>query len=72
MTLDLRGLKCPWPAIRLGKALRELPADAAQLAVIADDPRAGAEMAEVASEAGWALRPDPTDPDHFHVNRATS
>jgi len=36
-TLDLRGLKCPLPALLAKKALARLPADSI-LTVVADDP----------------------------------
>ena len=51
--LDLRGLRCPWPALRLARALRSgapLP-----LRVIADDPAAPAEMRAVAEARGLLL-----------------
>jgi tRNA 2-thiouridine synthesizing protein A len=38
-TLDLRGLKCPLPAMLAKKALARLPSGAA-LTVLADDPMA--------------------------------
>lgn len=47
--LDLRGMRCPWPAIRVGRALRE--GEGAVIAV-ADDPAAPGEIAAVAAAAG--------------------
>lgn len=42
--IDARGLRCPWPAIRLARALR----DGAEVVEIgADDPAAPAELARV-------------------------
>ena len=52
--LDLRGLRCPWPAIRVARALRE---GAAPLVVVADDPAAPGEIAAVAAAAGYATAP---------------
>lgn len=49
--VDARGLKCPWPALRLARALRE--ADSA--VIVADDPIAPAEIAALASEQGWRV-----------------
>ncbi len=50
--LDLRGLRCPWPALRVGRALRE--GDVPVMAV-ADDPAATAEIAAVAAARGWVV-----------------
>lgn len=48
--LDLRGMRCPWPALRVGRALRE--GDAPVVAV-SDDPLAPGEIAAVATARGW-------------------
>ncbi|WP_019831598.1 sulfurtransferase TusA family protein [Sphingomonas sp. PR090111-T3T-6A] len=50
--LDLRGLRCPWPAIRVARAIREAGAGVAIVAV-ADDPIAPREIGAVAAERGW-------------------
>jgi tRNA 2-thiouridine synthesizing protein A len=52
--LDLRGLRCPWPALRVARALREAAVDDILL-VMADDPAAPGEIAAVAAERGWTL-----------------
>ena len=49
--VDARGMRCPWPALRLARAMRD--ADAAIL--LADDPRAGREAAALAAEHGWTI-----------------
>ena len=54
--LDLRGMRCPWPAIRVGRALREAAGGAVILAV-ADDPAAPREIGAVAEERGWRIGP---------------
>lgn len=46
--IDARGLRCPWPAIRLARALRE---GAAVVDILADDPAAPTELAAVATAA---------------------
>lgn len=68
MRLDLRGLRCPWPALRLARALRE---GAERIEVLADDPAAPAELAAVAEAAGaaFAVQPDATE-IVFHIHRA--
>lgn len=46
--IDARGLRCPWPAIRLARALRD---GADSVEIIADDPAAPGELAAVAAAA---------------------
>ncbi|WP_033920891.1 sulfurtransferase TusA family protein [Sphingomonas sp. 37zxx] len=49
LLIDARGLKCPWPAIRLGRALR---AGASIIEIIADDPAAERELTALAVAHG--------------------
>ncbi len=50
--IDARGMRCPWPAVRLARALR----DGAQIVeIIADDPQAASELAAVAAAANAAV-----------------
>lgn len=51
--IDARGMRCPWPAIRLGRALRDGPA---AVEILADDPAAARELTAVATAAGRVLR----------------
>lgn len=53
MRIDARGMLCPWPAIRLARGIREGGDDVIE--VLADDPKAAGELAEVAAAAGWAF-----------------
>lgn len=53
MRVDARGMLCPWPAIRLARAMREGGTDVIEL--LADDPKAAGELAEVAAAAGWTI-----------------
>ncbi|SOB87326.1 tRNA 2-thiouridine synthesizing protein A [Sphingomonas guangdongensis] len=53
MTLDARGLRCPWPALRLARVLRD---GAATVTLLADDPNAEAECRAVAEARGGRLR----------------
>ena len=48
MRIDARGLRCPWPAIRLARALRE---GADRVEIVADDPAAPGQLAAVAAAA---------------------
>lgn len=50
--IDARGMRCPWPAIRLARALRG--SDDA-VAVLADDPAAERELRAVAEAAGRVI-----------------
>lgn len=52
-TLDLRGLRCPWPALRLARALRE--GLALPCTIHADDPRAEAELKVLTQNLGLTL-----------------
>lgn len=45
------GMKCPWPALRAARAMRE--ADA--ILIEADDPIAGTELAALAQQHGWTF-----------------
>ncbi|MDZ3830244.1 MAG: sulfurtransferase TusA family protein [Sphingopyxis sp.] len=51
--VDARGMRCPWPAVRLARAMREFR----DVTLVADDPRAGAEVAALAAEHGWCVEP---------------
>jgi tRNA 2-thiouridine synthesizing protein A len=52
--LDLRGMRCPWPALRVARALRDADEGTVFLAV-ADDPVAPREIGAVATERGWRV-----------------
>lgn len=49
--VDARGLRCPWPALRLAKAMR----DAGAVTILTDDPAAPREIAALAAAQGWTL-----------------
>jgi tRNA 2-thiouridine synthesizing protein A len=51
--IDARGLRCPWPALRVGKALRE---GAGAIEVAADDPAAERELRALAATTGCGFR----------------
>ena len=61
--VDARGLRCPWPVLRLARAMRE----ARDVTILADDPAAPAEIAALAGANGWKIS---SIPDGFHVERA--
>ena len=63
--VDARGLLCPWPVLRLARAARERGAGTIRL--VADDPSASAEIAQLCLERGWALERDPGDQTQFNV-----
>ena len=52
--LDLRGLRCPWPAIRVARAIRDAGPGGAVILAVADDPIAPREITAVAEERGWS------------------
>jgi tRNA 2-thiouridine synthesizing protein A len=55
--VDARGLKCPWPALRLARAMRE----SSRVRISADDPQAAAEFRALCAEQGWSLTENATD-----------
>ncbi|WP_342454702.1 sulfurtransferase TusA family protein [Sphingomonas sp. H160509] len=50
--IDARGMHCPWPAVRLARALRD---GATRVEVIADDPQAPTELAAVVASANATI-----------------
>ena len=50
--IDARGMRCPWPAVRLARALRD---GAQRVEVLADDPQAPAELSAVAEASNAAV-----------------
>ena len=50
--VDARGMLCPWPVLRLGRAARDLGA-AGTIRILADDPAAPRELALLCAERGW-------------------
>jgi tRNA 2-thiouridine synthesizing protein A len=67
--IDARGLLCPWPALRLARAARQMAGRGA-VRLIADDPIAPAEIAKLCAERGWACARDPADPAAFDIDLA--
>ncbi len=51
--VDARGLKCPLPALRLARAVRE--GGTARYDLLADDPAAEADIPALCRERGWTL-----------------
>lgn len=52
--LDARGMRCPWPAVRLARTMRER---GGPVLILADDPIAPGEIAALASAQGWSVTP---------------
>lgn len=51
-TVDARGMRCPWPVLRLARAMRSTD----EVIVLADDPAAPTEIAALAATHGWSVR----------------
>jgi tRNA 2-thiouridine synthesizing protein A len=64
MIVDARGLRCPWPALRLARAMRA--GDAAT--ILTDDPLAQREIAALAAAQAWTV--SPVEEGGFRVERA--
>ncbi len=50
--VDARGLRCPWPVLRLDRALRD---GAAVVDLLSDDANAAGEVTAYATERGYIL-----------------
>ncbi|MDG5487611.1 sulfurtransferase TusA family protein [Sphingomonas sp. BGYR3] len=61
--IDARGLRCPWPAIRLSRALRD--GMTPPIEIEADDPAAEGEIRLVANQHGHAVEKIATG--HFRL-----
>lgn len=55
--VDARGLRCPWPVLRLARAMRK----GGPVRIMADDPQAAGEITALAAERGWSLTPLPAE-----------
>lgn len=53
ITIDARALRCPLPALRLARAVRENGVGRYRL--LADDPAAATDVPALCAERGWAL-----------------
>ncbi len=53
ITIDARGLRCPLPALKLARAVRENGAGRYRLE--ADDPAALTDIPALCGERGWTL-----------------
>lgn len=63
--IDARGLRCPLPVLRAGRALRDLP-PGATLRVLCDDPAAPAEFVAFCDATGADLV-ESSDRGGFHA-----
>jgi tRNA 2-thiouridine synthesizing protein A len=69
--VDARGLRCPIPVIRLGAAVRDLPAGSL-VRLLATDPAARSDVAAFCRMRGHELVETTDEPDHtaYLVRRA--
>jgi tRNA 2-thiouridine synthesizing protein A len=58
VVVDARGMRCPWPALRLARAMRGVRA----ARLISDDPRAEDEARALARQHGWTLAVEAAGP----------
>ncbi|CAM8648230.1 MULTISPECIES: sulfurtransferase TusA family protein [Sphingobium] len=49
--VNARGMRCPWPALRAARAMR----DAGAIVIEADDPIAATELEALAQTQGWTF-----------------
>jgi tRNA 2-thiouridine synthesizing protein A len=64
--LDTRGLNCPLPVLKAQKAIRGMPTGA-RLRVLATDPKAPADFAQLCETAGHVLIESSELHDHYLV-----
>ncbi|PZU11282.1 MAG: redox protein [Sphingobium sp.] len=64
VAIDARGMKCPWPALRAARAMRE---GAAAVLIDADDAIAPAELAALAQAHDWTFAK--AGPDRFLLQK---
>ncbi|HTG39515.1 sulfurtransferase TusA family protein [Sphingomonas sp.] len=64
--VDARGLRCPWPALRAARALRE----GAPIEILADDPAAARELAALAGAQGLDFKV--IYDNRYHIGPVTS
>jgi len=64
--IDARGMLCPWPVLRLSRAAREM-GEIGRVYILADDPIAPRELAQLCEERGWFFQADAEDPIAFDV-----
>jgi tRNA 2-thiouridine synthesizing protein A len=50
--IDARGMRCPWPALRAARGMRE----ADHLIILADDPAAAGELQALATGSSWSFQ----------------
>ncbi|HKX21943.1 MAG TPA: sulfurtransferase TusA family protein [Rhizorhapis sp.] len=55
--VDARGMRCPWPALRAARQLRQ----SSEIMVLADDPAAPAELRSLAQQNGWSFAEEAVD-----------
>jgi tRNA 2-thiouridine synthesizing protein A len=69
-TLDLRGLKCPLPALMARRALARL-APGASVTILASDPLAVVDIPHMCGEEGHAVKSVTRKTDHseFRIRR---
>ena len=57
-------MRCPWPAVRLARALRTAPPECSGLRFVADDPRAEVEARAVLTDlSDWFISGSERDGD---------
>lgn len=64
--IDARGMRCPWPVLRLSRAAREIGPTGA-VRILADDPIAPRELAQLCAERGWRFEPVADEQDAFDI-----
>ena len=57
LTVDARGMRCPWPVLRAARAMRETD----RFILLADDPVARKDVPDLATLRGWTCETEEAD-----------
>jgi tRNA 2-thiouridine synthesizing protein A len=66
VTVDARGMLCPWPVLRFSRAAREL-GGAGRILLLADDPATASELSQLCVERGWQMIENAPDRGRYVV-----
>jgi len=67
IVVDARGLGCPWPVLRLARAVRD---GGTCFVLLADDPATAGELAALAHDRGWQAAADGLERYRIRVDAA--
>ena len=63
--VDARGLRCPWPVLRLSRAVREV--GSGDIHLLIDESESLTEVIQLCSERGWQMRDVPGEAGEYRI-----